>query len=176
MLPSVLTLLDFAASGVAVADAGAQGVMPFPFGLLGGASDPGTPVPPPPPPPPSADTGAGHGENRRRDVHDWPEPVAFEDWYRARFPEAVAALKAEVSRRIAAAEQPPTQARAKRIAVGILDTYIAQVPPRAEPGEARKLRAQIAALRRDIQAYAAALAEQREADDEEDDIIGILLN
>lgn len=39
MLPSVLTLLDFAASGVAVADAGAQGVMPFPFGLLGGASD-----------------------------------------------------------------------------------------------------------------------------------------
>lgn len=39
MLPSVLTLLDFAASGVAVADTGAQGVMPFPFGLLGGASD-----------------------------------------------------------------------------------------------------------------------------------------
>lgn len=42
MLPSVLTLLDFAASGVAVADTGAQGVMPFPFGLLDGASDVGT--------------------------------------------------------------------------------------------------------------------------------------
>lgn len=46
MLPSVLTLLDFAASGVAVADTGAQGVMPFPFGLLDGASEIETAVTP----------------------------------------------------------------------------------------------------------------------------------
>lgn len=38
MLPSVLTLLDFSASPTA-SPGSAQGVMPFPFGLLDGASE-----------------------------------------------------------------------------------------------------------------------------------------
>lgn len=77
MLPSVLTLLDFAASGVAVADTGAQGVMPFPFGLLDGASDTG--VAPTPTPTPTAPSGGWvydpySRRRRRRDDDDEPPP------------------------------------------------------------------------------------------------------
>lgn len=77
MLPSVLTLLDFAASGVAVADTGAQGVMPFPFGLLDGASDTG--VTPTPTPTPTAPSGGWvydpySRRRRRRDDDDEPPP------------------------------------------------------------------------------------------------------
>lgn len=77
MLPSVLTLLDFAASGVAVADTGAQGVMPFPFGLLDGASDTG--VTPTPTPTPTAPSGGWvydpySRRRRRRDDEDEPPP------------------------------------------------------------------------------------------------------
>lgn len=77
MLPSVLTLIDFAASGVAVADTGAQGVMPFPFGFLDGASDTG--VTPTPTPAPASPSGGWvydpySRRRRRRDDDDEPPP------------------------------------------------------------------------------------------------------
>lgn len=120
MLPSVLTLLGFAASGVAAPDTGAQGVMPFPFGLLDGASDPSTPVPPPPPPPPTAvggwvyDPFSRHRKRRDEDDEPEPPPIPAEPTPVLREPEPAVDLAALDARISALAEQIERSRRGRK--------------------------------------------------------------
>lgn len=135
------------------------------------------PVTPTPPPPPAVrDPGAGGGHKPQGpDRHDLPfRVVSVEEYWGLDLPKVKAELVRAAALEIESAAEAPSKTQVRKIVSGLLDGF--PKPQQSKAPDIRRMRAELQQLRQELSAMAETFAAQRRAaEDEEDDIIGLLL-